>query len=173
MDLHSSVDLGQVSIWNHLRGLEANTDLETSWAPVDELDSTLSLQGSHSTMYLLWNNISTVEQAGSHIFPVTRIALDHLVCGLEARHCYLLHRVGFVARLGRCNNRGIGDKREMDARVWDEVGLELIKIDVERAIKSERSSDGGDNCDARDQYLESRAEFRLCIPCAIKRLRLM
>jgi len=84
MYLHSTVDLGQVAVWNHLWGLVADTDLETGWTPIDELDSTLSLQASKSILHLLWHNVSSVEQAGSHVFSITRIALDHLVRGLEA-----------------------------------------------------------------------------------------
>ncbi len=33
----------------------------------------------------------------------------------------------------------------MDARIRHQVGLELVQVDVERAIESERGSDGGDN----------------------------
>lgn len=144
-DLHSTVNLGQVAIGNHLRWLVADTNLEASWTPVDKLDSALSLQASNSVVHLLWYNISSVEQAGSHVLSITRVALDHLVCGLEARHRDLLHRVGFVARFGRCNNWRIGDKGEMDARIWDEIGLEFVEIDVERTIESKRGSDGRNN----------------------------
>lgn len=84
MNLHSTVNLGQVAIGNHLRWLVADTNLETSWTPVDELDRALRLQASNGIIHLLWYNISSVEQAGSHILSIAGIALDHLICGFEA-----------------------------------------------------------------------------------------
>jgi hypothetical protein len=50
-----------------------------------------------------------------------------------------------VGGLGGGDDRGIGDEREMDTGVWHQVGLELIEIDVQGAVKSEGSSDGGDD----------------------------
>jgi hypothetical protein len=47
-NLHSAVDLGQVTVGNHLWWLIADTDLETSWAPIHELDGTLCLESSNS-----------------------------------------------------------------------------------------------------------------------------
>ena len=86
INLHSAIDLSQITIGHHLRGLIADANFETRRAPVDELDSPLSLQGGNSTVDIFRNNIATVEQAGCHVFAVTRIAFDHLVVGLEAGH---------------------------------------------------------------------------------------
>lgn len=33
----------------------------------------------------------------------------------------------------------------MNTRVWDQVGLELVEINVQRTIKTKRGSNGGDN----------------------------
>lgn len=85
-DLHSTIDLCQVAVWNVLRWLEADTDLEASWAPVDELDGTLRLQSRNSRMYVLRDNVSTVQKTSSHVFAISRITFDHLVVRLEARH---------------------------------------------------------------------------------------
>ena len=84
MNLHCTIDLGQVTVGNHLGWLEANANLETRWAPVDELDGAFGLQSCNSTVYIVWNDITTVEQASSHVFSIARIALDHLVVRLEA-----------------------------------------------------------------------------------------
>jgi hypothetical protein len=84
MNLHSTIDLGQVTVGNHLRRLKANANLETRWAPVDELDGALGLQGCNSIVYIVWNDITTVEQASSHVFSIARIALHHLVVWFEA-----------------------------------------------------------------------------------------
>lgn len=82
-------------------------------------------------MNVVGDDISTVQQAGGHVFSVARIALHHLVVRLEARHRDFLHRVGLVGGLGGRDNRSVGHKREMDTRVWHEVSLELVEIDVE------------------------------------------
>lgn len=46
-----------------------------------------------------------------------------------------------MSGLGGRDNWGIGHKREVDTRVRDEVGLELVEIDVQRTVKSQRSGD--------------------------------
>jgi len=89
-DLHSTVDLGQIAVGHHLRRLVANTNLETSRAPVDELDGALGLESGDGAVDVLGDNVSTVEQASGHVLSVTGITLDHLVVGLKTRHGDLL-----------------------------------------------------------------------------------
>lgn len=48
----------------------------------------------------------------------------------------------------------------MDAGIWNEIGLEFVEINVERAIESKRGSDGRNNYDASDQYHDSCALFQ-------------
>jgi len=50
-----------------------------------------------------------------------------------------------VGCLGGGNNWGVGDQREMDTWVWHQVGLELVQINVEGSVETERSGDGRDN----------------------------
>jgi hypothetical protein len=95
-NVHSTVDLGQITVGDHLRGLVADTNLEASWAPVDKLNSTLGLKSSNCVVDLLGNDITTVQQAGSHVLSVAGVALDHLVVGLKAGHGDLLDGVGLV-----------------------------------------------------------------------------
>jgi hypothetical protein len=94
---------------------------------------------------VLGDDISAVQQASRHVLSVLGIALDHLVMLLEAGHGDLLDRVGLVVGLGRGHNGRIGDKREMDARVGYKVGLELVQVDVQGAIKAKRRSNGGND----------------------------
>ncbi len=76
---------------------------------------------------------------------MARITLDHLVRRLETSVRYLRHAQLLVVRLlGRDDGR-VGDEREVDPRVRDQVGLELGQVDVEGAVKAERGSDGRDN----------------------------
>ena len=129
-----------------MRRLVADTKLETSRAPVDELNGALGLEVGNRSVGVVGNNVAAVQQASSHVLAIAWIALDHLVVRLEAGHGHLLHGVGLVGGLGGRDNRSIGDQREVDTRVRDQVGLELVQIDVERAVEAERGSDGGDNC---------------------------
>lgn len=130
-----------------LRGLEADTKLEASRAPVNELDGALGLERSHSTVGVLGDDVATVQQASSHVLAVPGVTLDHLVVGLEARHGHLLDGVGLVGSLGGRDDGRVGDQREVDTRVWHQVGLELVQVDVQGAIETQGSGDGRDNCD--------------------------
>lgn len=96
-------------------------------------------------MGIVGNDVTTVQQTCSHVLAVTGVTLDHLVVRLEARHGNFLDRVGLVSSLGSRDDGSIGNKREMNTRVGHQVGLELVQINVERAIESERRGDGGDD----------------------------
>ena len=58
--------------------------LETSWAPVNELDGSLGFDGGNGGVDVLGDNITTVQHTAGHVFSVTWITLDHLVSWLEA-----------------------------------------------------------------------------------------
>jgi len=79
-----SLDLGQISSWDGCGWLVVDTDLETSWAPVDKLDGPFGLDGGDGSVDVLGDDISTVEQTTGHVLSVTGVALDQLVGGLEA-----------------------------------------------------------------------------------------
>ena len=66
---------------------------------------------------------------------VTRITFDHLVIRLEAGHGDFLNRVRFMGGLSGRDHGGVCDKGEMDARVWDEIGLKLGKVNIEGTIE--------------------------------------
>jgi hypothetical protein len=144
-DLHSAADLGEVAVGHVLGSLVADTKLEASRAPVDELDSSLGLKGGNGGVGVVGDDVTTVQQAGGHVLAVAGVTLDHLVVGLEARHGHLLDGVGLVGSLGGRDNGRVGNQREVDSGVRDQVGLELIQIDVEGAVESERGGDGRDN----------------------------
>merc|ERR1711935_760585 len=71
---------------------------------------------------------------------------------VETRVGDLGNRQLLVVRLLGRDDRGVGDERKVDARVRDQVGLELSKIDVEGTIEAERRGDGGD--DLSDEPVE-------------------
>ncbi len=115
---------------------------ETSWTPVDELDSALGLDGSNGSVDILGDNITTVQHAASHVLSVTRIALDHLVGRLEASVGNFSNGQLLMVSLLSRNDWSVGDEGEMDTRIGDQVGLEFSQVDVQSTIKTERGSDG-------------------------------
>merc|ERR1712029_535485 len=140
-----SLDLGEVTSRNHSWRLIVDTNLKTSWTPVNKLDASLGLDGGNGSIDILGDHISPVEHAAGHVFAMTRVTLDHLVGRLKAsigdlRDTELL-MVSFLSR----DNRGIGDQGEMNPGVGHQVGLELCKIHIESSVKPERGRDGGHN----------------------------
>lgn len=50
-----------------------------------------------------------------------------------------------VSALGSGDNGGVADQRVVDTGVWDQVGLELVQVDVQGAIEPQRRGNRGDN----------------------------
>lgn len=126
-------------------GLVADTKLEASRAPVDELDGPLGLERGDGGVGVVGDDVTAVQQARGHVLAVAGVALDHLVVGLEARHGHLLDRVGLVGGLGGRDDGRVRNEREVNTRVGHQVGLELVEVDVERAVEAERRGDRGDD----------------------------
>merc|ERR1712166_1696231 len=74
---HSSHDLGEITTWNNGWWLIVDTTLETCWAPIDELDGSLGLDGAHGGVDILWYDITSVHQTTSHVFSMSWVTLDH------------------------------------------------------------------------------------------------
>jgi len=140
-----TLDFGQVTTWNNCWWLVVDSDLETSWTPIDELDGSLGLDGGNGGVDVLGDNITSVQHTAGHVFTVTWVTFDHLVGwfkgGVGDFSNGELFMVGFLGR----DDWSIGGEREMDTWVWYQVGLEFSKIDVEGTIKSEGGSDGADD----------------------------
>ena len=149
---HCALDLGEVSARHHGGWLVVDTALEASGRPVDELDGALGLDGGHSGVGVLGDDVSAVHQAARHVLSVAGVALGHHVCWLECGVGDLGDgELLVVGLLGR-DDRGIRGEHEVDAWVRHQVGLELGHVDVECAVESERSSERRD--DLRDQPVQ-------------------
>ena len=146
---NSTRNLSQISSRNNGRWLIVDTDLEASWTPIDKLDRAVGLDGSNSSINVLGDNISTVEETDSHVLSVTRIAFDHLVRGLEAGVGDVADRETLVVGLVGGDDRGISSQGEVDTRVGDQVGLELSQINVQSAIETEGSGDRRNNLEVK------------------------
>jgi hypothetical protein len=136
----STHNLGKITTWNDSWWLVVNTALETSWAPVDELDGSLGLDGGDSGVDILWDDITTVHQTASHVLTMTRIALGEHRGWFENRVGDFGNRQLFVVCfLGR-DDWSVGGKHKVDSWVWHQVSLELSDIDVKSTIETKRSS---------------------------------
>jgi hypothetical protein len=80
---YGSHDLGEVTTGNDGGGLVVNTAFESGGAPVDELDSSLGLDGGDGGVDILGYDITSVHHAASHVFAVSGVTLDHHAGGLE------------------------------------------------------------------------------------------
>ena len=138
---HGTLDLGQVTAGYNSGWLVVDTDLETSWTPVDELDGSLGLDGGNSGVDVLGDDVASVQHTAGHVLAVTRITFYHLVGWLEASVGDLGNGELFVIGLLGGDDWGICSQREVDTWVRYQVGLELGQVDVEGAVKSQRGSD--------------------------------
>merc|ERR1712179_553120 len=144
--------LGQVTAGNNGGWLVVDSHLESSWAPVDELDGPLGLDGGNGGVDILGDDISSVQHTACHVLAVTGIAFHHLVGGLKDSVGDLSNGELLVVGLLSRDDWGIGGQREMDTWVGHQVGLELGQIDVEGTIEPQRGSDGAD--DLSDQTVK-------------------
>merc|ERR1719326_2610061 len=135
-------DLGEIATRHHSGWLVVDTALETGRTPVHELDRALGLDGSNSGVHILGDDITTVHQAHSHVFTVTRITLGEHRSGFEHRVGDLTHRQLLVVRLLSRDDRGVGRKHEVDTWVRHQVGLELSDVHVQSTIETQRGRQG-------------------------------
>ena len=110
----ASRNLGEVTPGDNSRRLVVDADLEAGWTPVYKLNRPLGLDGCDGSIDILWDHVSSVEHAAGHVLAVARVALHHLVGGLEASvgdlgDCELLV-VGLLSR----DDGGIHCQREMN-----------------------------------------------------------
>ena len=149
---HGTLHLGQVTTRNNGGWLVVDADLETSRAPVDELDGALGLDGGDGGVHVLGHDVTTVQHAAGHVLAVTWVAFHHLVGRLEAGVGDLSHRQLLVVGLLGRDDRSVGGQREMDTWVGHQVGLELRQIHVQGTIETQGSGDGAD--DLGDQTVQ-------------------
>jgi len=137
---YSSHNLGQVTTGNNGGGLIVDTNLESSWAPIDELDGSLGLDGGDGGIDILGDNISSVHHGAGHVFSVSGITFGHHVGGFESTVGDFgnaqLFVIGFFSR----DDGSIRRKHEVDSGIGDQVGLKFGDIDVQGSVKSKGGS---------------------------------
>merc|ERR1712020_784669 len=85
---NSSWDFGQVASWDNCGWLVIYANFESCGTPVNELNRSLGLDCTNGGINILWNHIASVQHTACHVFSMTRITFDHLVCRLETCICY-------------------------------------------------------------------------------------
>ena len=74
---HGSHDLGEITTWHNSGWLIVDSALESSGAPVDELDGSLGLDGGDGSVDILGDDITSVHEAASHVLSVSWVTLGH------------------------------------------------------------------------------------------------
>jgi len=148
----SALDFSKIATRYNGGWLVVDSDLETSWAPIDELNGSLGLDGCNGCVDILGNNITAVQHAASHVFPMAGVALHHLVGWFKASVGDLGNGKLLVVRLLSGDDRGIGDQGEVNSWVGDQVGLELGQIHVQGTVEAKGGGDRG--YDLADETVE-------------------
>merc|ERR550539_591471 len=141
----SSWGFGQIPSRDDGWRLVVDANLEAGGTPVNELDAPLGLDGRDGGIDVLGDDITSVEETAGHVLAMARVALHHLVGGLEAGVGDLPHSELLMVSLLSGDDGGVGDQREVDPGVGHQVGLELSQINIEGSVKSQRGRDGGDD----------------------------
>jgi len=81
----SSHDFSKITTWDNGWWLIVDTNFESGWAPIDELDGSFGFDGSNGGVDIFWYNITSVHHGASHIFSVSWITFGHHVGWFEGR----------------------------------------------------------------------------------------
>ena len=103
-----ALNLGEIATGDDRRWLVVDTDFETCWAPIDELNCSLGLDRCNGCIDILGHHITTVEQTACHVLSYTRRhrSLDTSACGRQVR--FTVTRIAFDHLVGWLED-SIGD----------------------------------------------------------------
>jgi len=131
-----TLDLGHFGTWDNRGRSTIYATFESSWAPVYELNGRLLLDGAEGRADVLGQDVATVHEARRHVLSEARLALAKSVLALEDGVRNLGDGVLLVEGLVGGDDGGVGRQQEVNTRIGDQVGLELVKIHVERAFEA-------------------------------------
>ena len=154
-----ALDLGEVTAGDDSGGLVVDTALEAGGAPVDELDGALGLDGGDGGVDILGDDVTAVHEAAGHVLTVAGVALGHHGGGLEDSVGDLGDGELLVVGLLGGDHGGEAGEDKVDARVGNQVGLELSDVHVEGAVEAEGGGEGRD--DLGDEAVEIRVSRAL------------
>jgi len=79
-----SHDFSEITSWDNSWWLVIDTTFESSWAPVDELDGSLGLDGGNGGVDVLGDNVTSVHHTTGHVFTMSGVTFGHHGGGLES-----------------------------------------------------------------------------------------
>jgi hypothetical protein len=152
-----AVDRGETAICGGSRRdgnrlLVVDADLEAGGAPLDKVERRLRLECSNGGAAVAVDDVTAVEEGDGHVFALAGVANDHLVVRLKALEGQVRYLEALMSTLGSTNDRSIADKRVVNAGIGNQVGLELVQINVESTVEAEGGGDGGN--DLGDQAVQ-------------------
>merc|ERR1719258_652388 len=130
-------DLGEVATRDDGRRLVVDANLEATRGPVDELDGPFGLDGRDGGVHVLRDNVTAVQEGAGHVLAVARVALGHHGRRLEDGVRELRNGELLVVGLLSGDNRRVRGHAEVDARVRDQVGLELGHVNVQGTVETQ------------------------------------
>ena len=151
----SARNLGQITTRYNSWWPGVDAYLERSWTPVNEMNGALGLKASNGFVNIFGNHVTTIKQTAGHIFALTRIALYQLVSWVKAGIWDFCDGELLMISLLSWDDWGVSNEREMDTRVWDQIGLNIQEIDIEltiNIIKAPRCRNW--RCDLADKAIE-------------------
>merc|ERR550539_559030 len=128
----SSWGFGQIPSRDDGWRLVVDANLEAGGTPVNELDAPLGLDGRDGGIDVLGDDITSVEETAGHVLAMARVALHHLVGGLEAGVGDLPHSELLMVSLLSGDDGGVGDQREVDPG----VGHKLVWNSVRSTLRA-------------------------------------
>ena len=81
----SSHNFSKITTWDNGWWLIVDTNFESGWAPIDELDGSFGFDGSDGSIDVFWDDITSVHHGASHIFTVSWVTFGHHVSWFESR----------------------------------------------------------------------------------------
>ena len=93
--------------------------LETGWAPVDKLDGSFGFNVGNGGVNILGDNISSVQEAASHVLTVTGITFHHLIGWFKASVGNFRNGKLLVISFFSGDNRRVGGQGEVNTGIWD------------------------------------------------------
>ena len=112
------------------------TYLETGGTPVNKLNGSFGLDMCNGCINIFWNNITTEQETACHIFSMSGVALDHLICWIKTSSGYFANRQLFMVSFFRRNDWCICCKWKMNSRIRNEIGLKFSQINIQSSVES-------------------------------------
>merc|ERR1712038_118936 len=133
----STFCLCDITVWYFTWWLGVDTGLESSRTPVNELNGTLILDGSHGGLHIRWSYITTVHQTTRHELSVGRITLGKKRGWFgHYRGSEFCNRGGFMVCLCTRHEWCVCRNQHVQTWVWNQNGWEVVDINIQGTIES-------------------------------------